>query len=137
MVAAKEILAAGLVVPVLHGDAVIDADQGSSIVSGNLILETLCNDMAPAFWGASASASARQKNRRTRSSYGPGFSWGNGISRWASTLDTAGATVCRNLDLGSKTLLYQHQKKKTQTAARARAMQVFEQPVSQTVANRQ
>lgn len=46
MAAAKEILAAGLV-PVLHGDAVIDADQGSSIVSGDLILETLCNDMAP------------------------------------------------------------------------------------------
>ena len=61
MVAAKEILAAGLVVPVLHCDAVIDADQGSSIVSGNLILETLCNDMAPAFWGASASFKCKAK----------------------------------------------------------------------------
>lgn len=41
-----EILGAGLV-PVLHGDAVIDQMQGSSIVSGDLILETLCSDMKP------------------------------------------------------------------------------------------
>ena len=67
MAAAKEILAAGLV-PVLHGDAVIDADQGSSIVSGDLILETLCNDMAPAFWGASASARQKTAGLVARSS---------------------------------------------------------------------
>ena len=46
MGATKEILEAGLV-PVIHGDAVLDKTQGSSIVSGDLILETLCSDLKP------------------------------------------------------------------------------------------
>lgn len=43
---AREVLARKLV-PVLHGDAVFDSVQGSAIVSGDIILEALCTDLAP------------------------------------------------------------------------------------------
>lgn len=39
-------LGTGLV-PVLHGDAVLDAQQGSAIVSGDMILDTLCASIQP------------------------------------------------------------------------------------------
>mmetsp|Transcript_23380 Transcript_23380/g.52738 ORF Transcript_23380/g.52738 Transcript_23380/m.52738 type:complete len:303 (-) Transcript_23380:272-1180(-) len=43
---AKEVLDKGFV-PVLHGDAVFDDRQGSAIVSGDLILDTLCQGLSP------------------------------------------------------------------------------------------
>ena len=39
-------LDAGLV-PVLHGDAVLDRQQGSAIVSGDMILDSLCASLRP------------------------------------------------------------------------------------------
>ena len=46
MAQAADCLSKGLV-PVLHGDAVLDDVQGSAIVSGDLILDQLCSSMAP------------------------------------------------------------------------------------------
>jgi len=46
LAAVKDVLEQGFV-PVLHGDAVLDADQGSAIVSGDLILDSLCRSLAP------------------------------------------------------------------------------------------
>lgn len=43
---AKAVLDAGLV-PVLHGDAVLDRVQGSAIVSGDMILDSLCASLRP------------------------------------------------------------------------------------------
>jgi isopentenyl phosphate kinase len=43
---AKAVLDAGLV-PVLHGDAVLDRQQGSAIVSGDMILDSLCASLRP------------------------------------------------------------------------------------------
>ena len=34
-------------VPVLHGDAVLDRQQGSAIVSGDMILDSLCASLSP------------------------------------------------------------------------------------------
>lgn len=46
MAHAREVLDRGLV-PVLHGDAVFDDVQGSAIVSGDLILDELCDSLSP------------------------------------------------------------------------------------------
>lgn len=46
MAQVKRVLDAGLV-PVVHGDAVLDDNQGSAIVSGDLILDCLCASLEP------------------------------------------------------------------------------------------